>query len=92
MNFVLFKTGSYYEIQASFELTTVCKPGWPQTQSNPPASASKLLELQACVTVPGYVCGYSETQTNVKKSCHIKENDAKSIISKRQKYKTGLEI
>ncbi|XP_063105465.1 uncharacterized protein C4orf36 homolog isoform X1 [Cavia porcellus] len=27
--------------------------GWPQTQSNPPASASQVLGLQACATLPG---------------------------------------
>ena len=29
------------------------RPGWPQTYSDPPASASHLLALQACTTTPG---------------------------------------
>ena len=30
------------------------RPGWPQTQRDPPASASWVLELKACVTTAGY--------------------------------------
>jgi hypothetical protein len=30
---------------------SLCSPGWPLTH-NPPASASWLLVLQACVTMP----------------------------------------
>jgi hypothetical protein len=28
----------------------LCKPGWPQTHRDAPASASQVLELKVCVT------------------------------------------
>jgi hypothetical protein len=31
---------------------SLCRSGWPGT-CNPPGSASKILELQACTTIPG---------------------------------------
>lgn len=31
-----------------------CSPGWHQTYSNPPASASQMLRLQACFTTPSF--------------------------------------
>lgn len=33
-----------------------CSPGWPQTNSNPPASGSPVLELQVCATMGGRDC------------------------------------
>jgi hypothetical protein len=48
---------------------SLCSPGWPGTHSvdqaglklrNPPASASQVLGLKACATMPG--CGFFHSQ------------------------------
>jgi hypothetical protein len=40
-------------MQFRLVFNSLCSPGWPQTHT-PPASASQVLELQACITMPGF--------------------------------------
>jgi hypothetical protein len=38
----------------AFKIISLCSPVWPQT-FDPPASASQVLELQMCITMPGFL-------------------------------------
>ena len=40
-------------MQLRLDFNLLCIPGWPQTCSEPPASACQLLALQVCTTTPG---------------------------------------
>jgi hypothetical protein len=42
-----------YVALAVLELTQLCRPGWPKTHRNQPASASQVLGSKACATTPG---------------------------------------
>jgi hypothetical protein len=33
---------------------SICRPGWPQTHRDPPASASQVLGWKVCITTPSY--------------------------------------
>jgi hypothetical protein len=53
LSLFFFKTGSFYIVWNS-----LCRPGWPQTHRDPPASASQVLGLKVCITIPRrlYTC------------------------------------
>jgi hypothetical protein len=46
---IIFKQGLIMQPQLAWNL--VCRPSWPSTHRNPPASASQVLRLKVCVTI-----------------------------------------
>jgi hypothetical protein len=50
--FYLFKAGSHRELRLAWNW--LCSLGWPW-MCDPPASASQMLGLQLCVTMPGFL-------------------------------------
>lgn len=51
-------TGSHYIVLAG--LSSLCRPGWPQTQRSA-VSTSGWLDLKACTTIPGFPSWFFET-------------------------------
>ena len=51
---LFFKTG--FLCVALAVLDSLCRPGWPWTHRDRPASASQVLELKSCTNMPAFSC------------------------------------
>lgn len=49
-----FFISAFFFFEIRFLRDSSCGPGWPETQSRPPASAPQVLGSKICATVPGF--------------------------------------